>query len=544
MLSACGPLRPCVTSNSTRWFSSRLRNPEAAIAEKWAKTSSPPSSGLMKPKPLSALNHLTVPVAILLLSGGRCRNPHRAGPPVAVMITPVRRAFIGYHNCNAATVPDICPTRPWIDLLLNCKIDVSSSWRGTVDARTAGTAPSGQPEGDHVLGRPRCLRLAGPARRTGAVDRPGRGLPRGAPGRARGDRRAGRRPRDGHAAVALPGAPLGGHRPGGLHPVRLAQPGAADRAGVPDPDRRHRTGAVRAGVRPEQRHGDDRVGRRPAEDPRTGPGHRRAPRRRADHEHAGRTGGRDVTAVSTGPETGPADSGGAGVEVRTDGWRRLSPRMLAVHPVQELPRALPALVGAFAVGQSRGNGQLWSLAGVGIVVGLAILRWFTTSYKITDEQVQVRRGLLRRRVLSVPRDRVRTVDVTSHALHRVLGLARVTVGTGQSDRKSDRGLRLDGLSTAVAARLHEELLHRSPPAAAPAADGAAPAVLERPAETELAVLRPAWFRYAPFSLSGLVSIGVVTGFVWRAANEAHVNVFHFGPLRAFGGHLSRVPVGL
>ena len=251
-----------------------------------------------------------------------------------------------------------------------------------------------------------------------------------------------------------------------------------------------------------------------------------------------------MTAVSTGPETGPADSGGAGVEVRTDGWRRLSPRMLAVHPVQELPRALPALVGAFAVGQSRGNGQLWSLAGVGIVVGLAILRWFTTSYKITDEQVQVRRGLLRRRVLSVPRDRVRTVDVTSHALHRVLGLARVTVGTGQSDRKSDRGLRLDGLSTAVAARLHEELLHRSPPAAAPAADGAPPAVLERPAETELAVLRPAWFRYAPFSLSGLVSIGVVTGFVWRAANEAHVNVFHFGPLRAFGGHLSRVPVGL
>src|SRR5919106_733227 len=34
------------------------------MAEKCANTSSLPSSGAMKPKPLSALNHLTVPVAI------------------------------------------------------------------------------------------------------------------------------------------------------------------------------------------------------------------------------------------------------------------------------------------------------------------------------------------------------------------------------------------------------------------------------------------------------------------------------------------------
>src|SRR4051812_20183225 len=34
------------------------------IAEKCANKSSPPSSGVMKPKPLESLNHLTVPVAI------------------------------------------------------------------------------------------------------------------------------------------------------------------------------------------------------------------------------------------------------------------------------------------------------------------------------------------------------------------------------------------------------------------------------------------------------------------------------------------------
>src|SRR5687768_12850720 len=36
------------------------------MALKCAKTSALPSSGAMKPKPFSALNHLTVPVAILL----------------------------------------------------------------------------------------------------------------------------------------------------------------------------------------------------------------------------------------------------------------------------------------------------------------------------------------------------------------------------------------------------------------------------------------------------------------------------------------------
>lgn len=34
------------------------------IAEKCANKSSPPSSGVIKPKPLESLNHLTVPVAI------------------------------------------------------------------------------------------------------------------------------------------------------------------------------------------------------------------------------------------------------------------------------------------------------------------------------------------------------------------------------------------------------------------------------------------------------------------------------------------------
>jgi putative membrane protein len=217
-------------------------------------------------------------------------------------------------------------------------------------------------------------------------------------------------------------------------------------------------------------------------------------------------------------------------------WRRLSARMLLVHPVQEVLRAFPALIGVFLAGSSSGNGQRWSLLGVGIAVLLGMTRWFTTTYRVDEHQVQVRRGLLSRRVLTVPRDRVRTVDVTSHALHRFLGLARVTVGTGLSDRKKEDGLRLDALTTAEAARLRVELLRRSPvgpttePVAAP--------------EAVLATLRPEWIRYGPFTLSGLVTVGVLGGFASHTLNEAHIDPARFGPARATAEQLASTPLWL
>lgn len=211
-------------------------------------------------------------------------------------------------------------------------------------------------------------------------------------------------------------------------------------------------------------------------------------------------------------------------------WRRLSPRMLVIHPFQEVVRAAPALLGVLIAGTSSGGkGHLWGLAGVGLMVVVGMLRWFTTTYRITPEHVQVRRGLLTRKVVTVPRDRVRTVDVTSHVLHRVLGLARVEVGTGTSDRRHEGRLKLDALTTAEAARLRVELLHR-----APASSAAAPTASTAPspaAETELARMRPEWVRFGPFTMSGLVTVGVIGGFVSRLMSEGNVDISSVGPVQ-------------
>ena len=220
--------------------------------------------------------------------------------------------------------------------------------------------------------------------------------------------------------------------------------------------------------------------------------------------------------------------------------------MLLIHPIQEIPRALPALLAAFVAGNGSGRGLIWIAVALVITLGLAFSRWFTTRYRVTEDRVEVSSGLFRRRVRAVSRDRIRTVDVTARAMHRLLGLARVEIGTGRTDREEGGGVRLDGLTAAQAAPLREELLHRRP-RQTPTADAApgepAPAAAQEP-EIELARLDSGWVRYAPFTLSGVVSVGVVLGFLLNVANEAHFDPENWGPARHLADSLGHAPVVL
>src|SRR3954452_9845863 len=95
------------------------------------------------------------------------------------------------------------------------------------------------------------------------------------------------------------------------------------------------------------------------------------------------------------------------------GWHRLDRRMLLVHPVREVTRYLPVVIGFVVFGRAADPGGYWGLVGVGVPVLLGILRYLTTSYRLTPSRVEVRHGLLTRQVLSAPLDRVRTVDLTA-----------------------------------------------------------------------------------------------------------------------------------
>src|SRR5262249_1937466 len=172
---------------------------------------------------------------------------------------------------------------------------------------------------------------------------------------------------------------------------------------------------------------------RPAEDRRARSRYRTATRRRPHRQYPGVAGRCHMTsAESRLDEELTATGGGA------PAWRRLSPPKPLVPPVQELAGALLPIAGIFVAGSTSGH-DWWGLASLGIVIAAGMLRWLTTTYRITPDYVQVRRGLLRRRELSVPRDRVRTVDVTAHAIHRIVGLARGPGGPGRAGRKGGGG---------------------------------------------------------------------------------------------------------
>lgn len=187
-------------------------------------------------------------------------------------------------------------------------------------------------------------------------------------------------------------------------------------------------------------------------------------------------------------------------------WLRLDKRMLLVHPVNEAIKVLPILLVSFVVGSQSGN-HLWGAGVVVLVVVFAVLRWFTTSYRIGPVHVQLRSGVFQKKLLSVPRSRIRSVDIEAGVLHRILGLSILRIGTGQQAGQGER-FELNALDTAVVPGLREQLLRRVTRASD--VPGTPP-----PVETEIAHWRTSWVRYAPFSFTGVVTIAAAVGVLFQ-----------------------------
>ncbi|MGU3431810.1 PH domain-containing protein [Actinomycetes bacterium M1A6_2h] len=213
----------------------------------------------------------------------------------------------------------------------------------------------------------------------------------------------------------------------------------------------------------------------------------------------------EVPAVATGPDAVAAEN--------EQPWLRLDKRMLLIHPVTEVVRFLPALVATLVLGTQSGN-HVWSLAVLALTVGFAVLRWFTTSYRIGPVHVQLRTGLFQKKLLSVPRTRIRSVDVESKVMHRLLGLSIVRIGTGQKVDKRER-FELNALDSALVPALRDDLMNTSPVASSTHSIDA-PTPTPPPIEVELAHFRTSWVRYAPFTATGVVIVAAVTGLLFQS----------------------------
>lgn len=205
-------------------------------------------------------------------------------------------------------------------------------------------------------------------------------------------------------------------------------------------------------------------------------------------------------------------------------WHRLHVRMLIVRPLNEgIAMLVPILVLLFT-----GNGEKWRLlasgATVAMILAFSYLIWRTTKYRITDEQVELHTGLLTRKQLAVPRDRIRTVDLTSKPGHRIFGLSAVRIGTGQQDVPGTDGLTLDAVTSEEAERLRVLLLQKAVVPKTAADSGAVEEPAELPASEVISRLDLKWLKFAPLSLSGLVAIGAVFGVLSNYADDLGLHV--------------------
>ncbi len=217
-------------------------------------------------------------------------------------------------------------------------------------------------------------------------------------------------------------------------------------------------------------------------------------------------------------------------------WRRLDPWMLVVTPLAGLVRLLPVFLIVLVTGQQGDPVRLWiTLGGAGVVVLAGLLRWRTTRYRITPQRVELHSGWIRRQRRTVPRDRIRTVDLTARLEHRLFGLSVVKIGSASGSASEHHGLNLDAVSKAEADRLRQELLDHS--AAVPDAPSTA-----APPVDELARLDWSWLRFAPLTFSSLAGVGVIAGAGANLLNELGVDPLDVGVVNDAAGRLEQAPV--
>jgi hypothetical protein len=84
-------------------------------------------------------------------------------------------------------------------------------------------------------------------------------------------------------------------------------------------------------------------------------------------------------------------------------------------------------------------------------------RWVfrNTSYRVSDQGIQIRKGILWKQVIDVPRSRIQHTDVMQGPLGRRFGIAKLTIHTAGTQHSS---VELDGLAREVALEIRDYLI--------------------------------------------------------------------------------------
>lgn len=195
------------------------------------------------------------------------------------------------------------------------------------------------------------------------------------------------------------------------------------------------------------------------------------------------------------PSGPPADQYDGHQDDELARWRRLDARLVLAVPLLVLTPLIPALlvmVLSSAQPSTIGSTALSWLGLAAVLTAFSGVDWFVTWYRVTTERFELRKGLLTRNHRSIPRDRIRSVDLTANPAHRVLGLMTVNIGTGEQSEGGD--LKLDALARRDAERLRLVLL------------GQLSTAVEAPTDGTIVRMRTRWYGYSMLTLSLIFAV--------------------------------------
>jgi uncharacterized membrane protein YdbT with pleckstrin-like domain len=145
-----------------------------------------------------------------------------------------------------------------------------------------------------------------------------------------------------------------------------------------------------------------------------------------------------------------------GLDLERVGWCKVSPKFVR-RATARYGMAYLFVVGVAAAAY-RVPGVLWLIAGVPVVFWVAVLQFRALRYALTDSLLLVRKGVWKRVIAVVPRDKVQHAAVASAPLQRRLGLATLSVSVAGGVFSG--GVRVLDLPAADAAALLDALATR------------------------------------------------------------------------------------
>lgn len=231
---------------------------------------------------------------------------------------------------------------------------------------------------------------------------------------------------------------------------------------------------------------------------------------------------------TSAPASATTDAELAGVG---DAERRLHPMSWLFVLLAQLKQFIVPLVALLVFGRGSSNGYgdsaWWPLIGLGVLALVSLWRYFTYRYRVGEDALVIRSGLLERSLRVIPFARIHNVALQQSLLHRFFGVAEVRLESA-GGTKPEAEMRVLKLEDALAL----ETLVRNRGRSASTATAQQPTTIA--STTLLALSTGEVLRLGLVSNRGLILLAAAFGGIFQLNNELVPRMFEQWAQPLFG----------